>query len=55
MKVFPIKSPLQGEQVVGVEPSMERFSQRDWRQRCLIANRQRTDDEHQRHDGRDAL
>jgi hypothetical protein len=33
MKVFPIKSPLQGEQVVGVEPSMDRFSERDWRQR----------------------
>lgn len=33
MKVFPIKSPLQGEQVVGVEPEMERFTARDWRQR----------------------
>jgi len=33
MKVFPIKSPLQGEQVVGVQPEMDRFSERDWRRR----------------------
>ena len=33
MKVFPIKSPLDGEQVVGVAPKIERFSEPDWRRR----------------------
>lgn len=33
MKVFPIKSPLDGEQVVGVAPQMDSFVERDWRRR----------------------
>ena len=33
MKVFPIKSPLDGEQVVGVAPKIDRFAEPDWRRR----------------------
>jgi len=33
MKVFPIESPLDGEQVVGVHPVLKRFIDQDWRRR----------------------
>ena len=33
MKVFPIKSPVDGEQVVGVHPELKRFGDPDWRRR----------------------
>jgi hypothetical protein len=33
MKVFPIKAPLDGEQVVGVTPKISRFTEPDWRRR----------------------
>ena len=33
MKVFPIDSPLDGEQVVGVHPDLESFTDQDWRRR----------------------
>ncbi len=33
MKVFPIKSPLNGEQVVGVSPELDMHNDQDWRRR----------------------
>ena len=33
MKVFPIKSPLAGEQVVSVDPEIKTFTDKDWRKR----------------------
>ena len=33
MKVFPIKSPVAGEQVVGVNPEIKTFTDKDWRKR----------------------
>ena len=33
MKVFPIESPLDGEQVVGVHPDLKSFTDQDWRRR----------------------
>ena len=33
MKVFPIESPLDGEQVVGVQPDLKTFTDQDWRRR----------------------
>ncbi len=33
MKVFPIKSPVDGEQVVAVHPELKRFGDADWRRR----------------------
>ncbi len=33
MKVFPIKSPVDGEQVVGVHPELKHFGDADWRRR----------------------
>ena len=33
MKVFPILDPVSGEQVLGVEPPIERYPDADWRQR----------------------
>lgn len=33
MKVFPIKSPLDGEQVIGVHPALNHVNDQDWRRR----------------------
>lgn len=33
MKVFPVKSPLDGEQIVGVSPELDKHNDRDWRRR----------------------
>ncbi|VAW63238.1 hypothetical protein MNBD_GAMMA09-499 [hydrothermal vent metagenome] len=33
MKVFPIKTPVSGEQVVGLHPELKTFTEKDWRRR----------------------